>query len=51
MPYYPTIQEQIENVRRTTRKALRSKKAALEYLVRAGIVKKSELKEFSKKKK
>jgi hypothetical protein len=51
MTNYPTIQEQIEAVKRATEKALRPKEASRDFLVRAGILKEHEVKEPPKKKK
>jgi hypothetical protein len=51
MPNYPTIQEQIEAVKKATENALRSKEASRHFLVQAGILKEQEIKEPPKKKK
>ena len=53
MPNYPTIQEQIEAVRRAGEIATRSKESARAFLVAAGILKEDagKIKEPPKKKK
>lgn len=51
MPNYPTIQEQIEAVKKATEKALQSPEATQQFLVQAGILKETEIKEPPQKKK
>ena len=50
MPNYPTIQEQIDAVKKATENASKSKESARQFLVAAGILKENEIKEPPKQK-
>ena len=50
MPY-PTIEEQLEAMKRNSARILKSKKACEEFLIRIGVIKEGKVKKLPKKKK